>query len=64
MKNYEENEKPNRRKHFQSKKINKKFIDEDQLFQKKLSKEFKHKKKNMVDEDEDWRNWDDDDTKN
>ena len=59
MKNYEDsdNEKLNRRKQFQSKKINKKFIDEDQLLQKKISKDFKQKKKQTVDEDEDWRNW-------
>ena len=64
MKNYEENEKSNRRKSFQSKKINKQFIDEDQFFQKKLNKEFKHRKKNMIDEDEDWKDWQNYDLKN
>ena len=56
MRNFEDNPKPNRKKNFQHKKVNKKFIDEDQFFQKKLTKEFKYKKKNMIDDD-DWKNW-------
>lgn len=57
MKNYEDNQKPNRKKNFGQKK--QKFSDyDDENFVNKSNKEFKHKKRNYLEEDEDWKNWD------
>lgn len=57
MKNYEENQKPNRKKNFGQKK--KKFSDyDDENFVNKSNKEFKHKRRSYIEEDEDWKNWD------
>jgi len=57
MKNYEENQKPNRKKNFEPKK--KKFSDyDDDNFVNKSNKEFKHKRRSYIEDDEDWKNWD------
>lgn len=57
MKNYDDNQKPSRKKNFHSKK-KKPFIDEDLKFISKSNKEFKHKKRSYIEEDDDWKNWD------
>ena len=56
MKNYEDNQKTNR-KNFQNKK-KKPFIDEDAKFLNKSNKEFKQKRRSYIEEDDDWKNWD------
>lgn len=56
MKNYEDNQKSNR-KTFHTKK-KKPFIDEDTKFLNKSNKEFKHKRRSYMEEDDDWKNWD------
>ena len=62
MKNYEDNQKPNRKKNFGIKK--KKFSEyEDENFVNKSNKEFKHKRRSYIEEDEDWKNWDLEDDK-
>jgi len=63
MRNFEDNQKPNRKKNFNTKK--KKFLDnEDDNFINKSNKEFKHKRRSYIEEDEDWKNWDNHDIEN
>lgn len=56
MKNYEDNQKPNRKKNFGQKK--KKFSDDDENFINKSNKEFKLKRRSYIEEEDDWKNWD------
>jgi hypothetical protein len=58
MKNFnDDDQKSNRKKNFQPKK-KKIFIDEDTKFINKSNKEFKHKRRSYLEEDDDWKNWD------
>lgn len=52
-----DDQKPNRKKNFQPKK-KKIFVDEDTKFLNKANKEFKHKRRSYMEEDDDWKNWD------
>jgi hypothetical protein len=58
MKNFDENKKSSKRNHIKNKSHNKDFYDDEFSYQKKASKEFKQKKQ-MLDENEDWENWED-----
>lgn len=55
MKTNEENNNNKKRK---PKKKDQSYFDEDKFYQNKLNKEFKYRKKYLVeDEDDDWQEW-------
>ena len=56
--NTENQEKHNKRKY--NKKTEKSFFDDDKVYYSKLNKQFKHKKKQIIEEDDSWKNWKED----
>jgi hypothetical protein len=56
--NSNDDKKSSKRNHIKNKNKNKDFYDDEISYQKKASKLFKQKKQ-MLDEEDDWENWED-----
>lgn len=59
MRQNEDRQKPTRRKSVSNRKNEKHFFDDDNSYKQKLNKQFKQKKKEFLEESDDWRDWED-----